>query len=64
MVVFSLKKKIPIGLLNENATYMREKVTLARSFTKLTENQKMTLIDKVKDIAQTGELEYFKKKNV
>jgi aryl-alcohol dehydrogenase-like predicted oxidoreductase len=58
---------LPVTVLisgNENATYMREKVALARSFTKLTENQKMTLIDKVKDIAQTGELEYFKKKNV
>jgi predicted aldo/keto reductase-like oxidoreductase len=58
---------LPVTVLisgNENATYMREKIALARSFTKLTENQKMTLIDKVKDIAQTGELEYFKKKNV
>lgn len=57
---------LPVTVLisgNENATYMREKIALARSFTKLTENQKIALIDKVKDIAQTGEVEYFKKKN-
>lgn len=56
---------LPVTVLisgNENATYMREKVALARSFTKLTEDQRMALIDKVKDIALTGELEYFKKK--
>lgn len=58
---------LPITVLisgNENATFMREKVALARSFSKLTEVQKMALIDKVKDIALTGELEYFKKKGV
>ncbi len=56
---------LPIAVLisgNENATFMREKVALARSFSKLSEEQKMTLIDKVKDIALTGKLEYFKKK--
>jgi len=58
---------LPITVLisgNENATFMREKVALARSFSKLTEIQKMALIDKVKDIALTGELEYFKNKEV
>ncbi len=58
---------LPVSVLisgNENATFMREKVALARSFTKLTEEQKMTLIDKVKDIALAGKLEYFKKKDV
>lgn len=49
---------------HENVTFMREKIALARCFTKLTENQKMTLIDKVKNIVLTGKLEYFKKKNV
>jgi len=56
---------LPVSVLisgNENATYMREKIALARSFSKLTEEQKMTLINKVKDIAITGNLEYFKKK--
>jgi uncharacterized protein len=58
---------LPVTVLisgNENATFMREKVALARSFSKLSENQKMALIEKVRDIALTGELEYFKKKGV
>ncbi len=58
---------LPVSVLisgNENATYMREKVALARSFAKLSEEQKMALIDKVRDIALTGKLEYFKKKEV
>ena len=56
---------LPVSVLisgNENATFMREKIALARSFTKLTEEQKIALIDKVKDIALTGKVEYFKKK--
>jgi predicted aldo/keto reductase-like oxidoreductase len=56
---------LPVTVLisgNENATFMREKIALARSFSKLSEAQKMVLIDKVRDIALTGELEYFKKK--
>ena len=57
---------LPVSVLisgNENATFMREKVALARSFIKLTDEQKMALIDKVKDIALTGKVEYFKKEN-
>ena len=56
---------LPVSVLisgNENATFMREKIALARSFIKLTEEQKIALIDKVKDIALTGKVEYFKKK--
>lgn len=56
---------LPVSVLisgNENATYMREKIALARSFTKLTEEQKSVLIDKVKHIALTGNIEYFKQK--
>ena len=55
---------LPISVLitgSENATYMREKITLARSFTKFTEEQKTALIEKVRDIALTGKVEYFKK---
>jgi len=55
---------LPVTVLisgNENATYMREKISLARSFTKLSEDQKAILINKVKDIALTGKVEYFKK---
>jgi len=58
---------LPVTVLisgNENATYMREKIALARSFSELSEEQKLALIDKVKDIALTGKLEYFKKKEV
>jgi len=56
---------LPVSVLisgNENATFMREKIALARSFSKLTEDQKSVLIEKVKHIALTGEVEYFKKK--
>jgi len=55
---------LPVSVLisgNENATYMREKIALARSFSKLTEEQISTLTDKVKLIALTGKVEYFKK---
>jgi predicted aldo/keto reductase-like oxidoreductase len=56
---------LPVSVLisgNENATFMREKIELARSFSKLTEEQKSALIDKVKHIAEDGKVEYFKKK--
>ncbi|MCK5729653.1 MAG: aldo/keto reductase [Draconibacterium sp.] len=56
---------LPVTVLisgNENATFMREKVALARSFSKLSEAQRLELVDKVKDIALSGNLEYFKKK--
>lgn len=56
---------LPVAVLisgNENATYMREKIALARSFSKLSENERLALIDKVKDIALSGKVEYFKKK--
>jgi len=56
---------LPVSVLisgNENATFMREKIALARSFSKLTEDQKNSLIDKVKNIALTGKIEYYKKK--
>lgn len=47
---------------HENVTFMREKIALSRCFTKLTENQKITLIDRARNIAQTGKLEYSKKR--
>ena len=58
---------LPVSVLisgNENATFMREKIALARSFIKLTEDQKTALINKVKQIALTGQVEYFKKKEI
>ncbi len=58
---------LPVSVLisgNENATFMREKIALARSFSKLSEEQKTALIDKVSNIALTGKLEYYKRKEV
>ncbi len=58
---------LPVTVLisgNENATYMREKIALARSFSKLSEEQRTILIDKVKNFALSGKVEYFKKKEV
>ena len=54
---------LPVSVLisgNENATFMREKIALARSFSKLSEEQRTALIDRVTTIAQTGKLEYYK----
>lgn len=56
---------LPVSVLvsgNENATFMREKITLARSFSKLSEEEKSKLTEKVRQIALTGKVEYFKKK--
>ncbi|MDX8338526.1 aldo/keto reductase [Draconibacterium sp. IB214405] len=58
---------LPVSVLisgNENATYMREKIALARSFSKLTEEEKTNLIEKVKPLALTGKIEYFKSKEL
>jgi predicted aldo/keto reductase-like oxidoreductase len=58
---------LPVTVLisgNENATFMREKIALARSFSKLTEEERLALVEKVKDIALTGKVEYFKNKAV
>ncbi|MDD4107670.1 MAG: hypothetical protein PHH93_03010, partial [Prolixibacteraceae bacterium] len=55
---------LPVSVIisgNENATFMREKVALARSFTQLTEEQRMALVDKVRDIAMAGKVEYYKR---
>lgn len=56
---------LPVTVLisgNENATFMREKITLARSFSKLSEGEKLALINKVSNLALTGKIEYYKKK--
>jgi uncharacterized protein len=55
---------LPVSVIvsgNENATFMREKIALARSFSKYSEEQRMALIEKVKAIALTGKVEYFKR---
>ena len=56
---------LPVSVLisgNENATFMREKITLARSFSKLSEEERLALVNKVKHIAEEGKVEYFKQK--
>jgi aryl-alcohol dehydrogenase-like predicted oxidoreductase len=56
---------LPVSVIisgNENATFMREKIALARSFSQYSEEQRMALVEKVKDIALTGKVEYFKRK--
>jgi aryl-alcohol dehydrogenase-like predicted oxidoreductase len=58
---------LPVSVLisgNENATYMREKIALARSFAKLSSDEREALVDKVRDIALTGKVEYFKNEDV
>ena len=55
---------LPVSVLIagcENATFMHEKIALARSFSKYSEEKRMALIEKVKDIAVTGKVEYFKR---
>lgn len=56
---------LPVTVLisgNENATFMREKIALARSFVKLSEEQRTALIEKVTDVALAGKVEYYKQK--
>ena len=56
---------LPVTVLisgNENATFMREKIAIARSFAKLSEEQKVMLINKVADVARAGKVEYYKVK--
>ncbi|MCK3685935.1 aldo/keto reductase [Maribellus sp. YY47] len=58
---------LPVSVLisgNENATYMREKIALARSFSQLHEDERLALIEKVKEIALSGKIEYFKQKDL
>lgn len=56
---------LPVAVLisgNENATFMREKIALAHSFSKISEEERLALVEKVKDIALTGKVEYYKQK--
>jgi aryl-alcohol dehydrogenase-like predicted oxidoreductase len=55
---------LPVSVLitgSETAEMMREKIELARSFTKLSEDQRMALVEKVRDIAMAGKVEYYKR---
>ena len=56
---------LPVSVLisgNENATFMREKIELARNFSSFSETEKQVLIEKVRAKAQEGNIEYFKRK--
>lgn len=46
----------------EKADYIRDKVEMARSFVKLNEADRLALVEKVKDKALAGNIEYFKQK--
>lgn len=58
---------LPVSVLisgNENATFMREKIELARNFAKYSEEEKAILIEKVRAKAADGKIEYFKKMEI
>ena len=55
---------LPVSVLitgAENARFIREKVQLARDFTKLPEKERLRLLDKVADLAEKGTVEYYKR---
>jgi predicted aldo/keto reductase-like oxidoreductase len=55
---------LPISVLitgAENKTLIEEKIAMAKDFSKLSESQRMNLIDKVEDIALKGDVEYYKR---
>jgi aryl-alcohol dehydrogenase-like predicted oxidoreductase len=55
---------LPVGTLitgAESPEEIREKIAIAKTFTQLDEAGRNTLVAKVKDLASTGELEYFKR---
>lgn len=55
---------LPVSVLitgAENAGFIREKVQLARDFTKLPEKERLRLLDKVADLAEKGTVEYYKR---
>ena len=54
---------LPISVLitgAENAEFMKEKIELARSFKKIKQGQRESLIAKVLDLAEKGKVEYYK----
>ncbi len=55
---------LPVSVLitgAENAGFIREKIQLAKDFTKLSENERSGLLDKVADLAVKGTVEYYKR---
>ena len=56
---------LPISTLitgAENAKFMKEKIELAKSFVQLNSEDRLTLVEKVRDKALKGNIEYFKKR--
>lgn len=54
---------LPVSVLitgAENADFVMEKISLAKQFTALNEQQRNVLIEKVSDLAEEGKVEYFK----
>ena len=55
---------LPISVLitgAENEIFIKEKIQLAKSFTKLNEEQRQVLVNRVADLASEGKVEYYKK---
>jgi len=55
---------LPISVLitgAENKTLINEKISMAKNFSKLSESQRLVIIDKVTDLALEGNVEYYKK---
>ncbi|MGQ8336352.1 aldo/keto reductase [Sunxiuqinia sp. A32] len=46
----------------ENAEFMTEKIEMAKRFVKLNESERIALVEKVREKAQPGNIEYFKQK--
>ncbi len=58
---------LPISVLitgAENATFLREKIELAKSFVKIPQEKREELVEKVREIALSKKVEYFKKEPV
>jgi aryl-alcohol dehydrogenase-like predicted oxidoreductase len=61
--VLNFAWSLPVSVLitgAENRSLIEEKITMAKDFSKLSESQRMDLIDKVEDISEKGEVEYYK----
>ena len=61
--VMNFAWSLPISVLitgAENKSFISEKIDMAREFSKLSEKQRLEIIDKVEDIALKGDVEYYK----
>lgn len=61
--VMNFAWSLPISVLitgAENKSFISEKINMAREFSKLSEKQRLEIIDKVEDIALKGDVEYYK----